>query len=57
MMRILAPRLGEALGQTIVIDNRGGRRGQYRSRDRCEVHPRWLHDIRGLGDADDDKAL
>ena len=24
MMRILAPRLGEALGQTIVIDNRGG---------------------------------
>ena len=44
MFRLLAPKMGEILGQSLVIDYRPGGRWQHRCRDSGEEPARWLYD-------------
>jgi hypothetical protein len=47
MARLLQPALSERLGQQIVIENRSGRRHQYRHGGRAGVSTGRLHAIGG----------
>jgi tripartite-type tricarboxylate transporter receptor subunit TctC len=41
--RVVAPYLGEALGQTVIIDNRGGAGGSVGAAAVAKAPGRWLH--------------
>jgi hypothetical protein len=47
--RIFAPKMGEILGQQIIVDNRGGAGQHDRQRARRQSAARWLHAAHGVG--------